>query len=169
MWYQYCFVLVIAILGSCSEIENKRSQDLPNVVIFLADDLGYGDLGVYGSTDIPTPHIDQLAAEGIMCSASYITNPPCCPSRCSMMMGEYGQKFGKYGMSRGLPIPANRPTLARFMREQGYVTGQIGKWDIGTKEQGPLKMGFMEVAKIPPKKKYTEEELAELPGAPFSR
>jgi arylsulfatase A-like enzyme len=75
-------------------------------------------------------------------------------------MGQYGQRFGKYGMSRGLPVPGDRPTLAGFLSEQGYVTGQIGKWDIGSKQQGPLKMGFMEVAKIPPKKKYTEEELA---------
>jgi arylsulfatase A-like enzyme len=77
-----------------------------------------------------------------------------------MMMGQYGQRFGKYGMSRGLPVPGDRPTLARYMSDQGYVTGQIGKWDIGTKEQGPLNMGFMKVAKKPPKKKYSEEELA---------
>lgn len=69
------------------------------------------------------------------------------------MMGQYGQRFGKYGMSRGLPIPEDRPTLARFMTEHGYVTGQIGKWDIGTKEQGPLNMGFTEVRKNPPRKK----------------
>jgi arylsulfatase A-like enzyme len=80
-----------------------------------------------------------------------------------MIMGQYGQRFGKYGMSRGLAIPEDRPTLARFLSDHGYVTGQIGKWDIGTKLQGPLKVGFTEVAKIPPKKKYTEEELASLP------
>ena len=137
----------------------------PNVVLIYIDDLGYGDLGVYGCKDIPTPNIDQLAAEGVQCTASYITNPPCCPSRASLMMGQYGQRFGKYGMSRGLPIPKDRPTLARFLSDQGYVTGQIGKWDIGTKEQGPLKVGFMEVAKNPPRKEYTEEEFSSLPAA----
>jgi arylsulfatase A-like enzyme len=135
------------------------------VVLIYIDDLGYGDLGVYGCTDIPTPNIDRLAAEGVQCTASYITNPPCCPSRCSMMMGQYGQRFGKYGMSRGLPIPEDRPTLARFLQDHGYVTGQIGKWDIGTRLQGPLEVGFTEVAKSPPKKRYTEEELAGLPEA----
>lgn len=68
-----------------------------------------------------------------------------------MIMGQYGQRFGKYGMSRGLPIPEDRPTLAGFLRDAGYATGQIGKWDIGTKLQGPLQVGFTEVAKTPPK------------------
>lgn len=134
----------------------------PNVVLIYIDDLGYGDLGCYGCNDIPTPNIDRLAAEGVRFTASYITNPPCCPSRCSLMMGQYGQRFGKYGMSRGLAIPGDRPTLAKFMRDSGYVTGQIGKWDIGTKRQGPLNVGFMEVAKSPPKKSYTKAELAKL-------
>ena len=81
------------------------AEEKPNVVLIYIDDLGYGDLGVYGSKDIPTPNIDRLAAEGVQCKASYITNPPCCPSRCSLVMGQYAQRFGKYGMSRGLPIP----------------------------------------------------------------
>ena len=69
------------------------------------------------------------------------------------MMGQYGQRFGKYGMSRGLPIPEDRPTLAKFLSGHGYVTGQIGKWDIGSKVQGPIQVGFEEVAQKPPKKK----------------
>lgn len=137
----------------------------PNVVLIYIDDLGYGDLGCYGCKDIPTPNIDRLAKEGVRCTASYITNPPCCPSRCAMIMGQYGQRFGKYGMSRGLPIPEDRPTLARYLSDHGYVTGQIGKWDIGTKQQGPMNVGFMEVRKKPPAKKYTSEELAAAPEA----
>ncbi|MDP6720635.1 MAG: sulfatase-like hydrolase/transferase, partial [Pirellulaceae bacterium] len=142
---------------------NAQTKRLPNVVLIYIDDLGYGDLGSYGCKDIPTPNIDRLAAEGVRFTASYIPNPPCCPSRCSMMMGQYGQRFGKYGMSRGLPIPEDRPTLATFLRDSGYVTGQIGKWDIGTKLQRPLQVGFTEVAKIPPKKKYSKKELDRLP------
>ena len=129
----------------------------PNIVLIYIDDLGYGDLGCYGCKDIPTPNIDRLAKEGVRFTASYITNPPCCPSRCSLIMGQYAQRFGKYGMSRGLPIPEDRPTLARFMGKKGYVTGHIGKWDLGSKSQGPLKVGFSEVAKSPPKKTYTKE------------
>jgi arylsulfatase A-like enzyme len=161
--------LLLGVLGafvvqaSAAKPLGDQTERLPNVILIYIDDLGYGELGSYGCTDIPTPNLDRLAAEGVRFLASYITNPPCCPSRCSLMMGQYGQRFGKYGMSRGLAIPADRPTLARFMRNSGYVTGQIGKWDIGTKRQGPLNVGFAEVAKSPPKKNYTKEELASLP------
>jgi len=123
----------------------------PNVVLLFIDDLGYGDTGPFGCTDIPTPNIDRLAKEGTTLTQAYVTNPPCCPSRCSLMMGMYGQHFGKYGMSRGLPIPEDKPTLAEFLRDNGYVTGQVGKWDIGSKLQGPSARGFMEVAESPPR------------------
>jgi len=145
------------------EAKTGTSRALPNAVLIYIDDLGFGDVGCYGCKDIPTPNIDRLAAEGVRFTASYITNPPCCPSRCSLIMGQYGQRFGKYGMSRGLAIPEDRPALASYLRNSGYVTGQIGKWDIGTRLQGPLQMGFTEVAKSPPKKKYTRQELAGLP------
>ncbi|MFP6872694.1 MAG: sulfatase-like hydrolase/transferase, partial [Verrucomicrobiales bacterium] len=145
--------ILVALTGACLLMPaNLPAAGKPNVVLIYIDDLGYGDLGCYDCKDIPTPHVDRLAKEGVRFTASYITNPPCCPSRCSLMMGQYGQRFGKYGMSRGLAIPEDRPTLAKHMAANGYVTGQIGKWDIGTKLQGPLKVGFMEVAQKPPKK-----------------
>jgi len=156
-------LLALSYLGIPAAISIASQK--PNVVLIYIDDLGYGDLGCYGCEDIPTPNIDRLAAEGVRCTASYITNPPCCPSRCALMMGQYGQRFGKYGMSRGLPIPKDRPTLAKFLSDHGYVSGHIGKWDIGTKRQGPLKVGFTEVAKTPPKKTYSKEELAGAPEA----
>lgn len=80
------------------------APDRPNVILLFIDDLGYGDIGPYGCKDIPTPNIDRLAKQGVVFTQAYVTNPPCCPSRCSLMMGMYGQHFGKYGMSRGLPI-----------------------------------------------------------------
>jgi arylsulfatase A-like enzyme len=153
-------VLILLAFSGLSTAAEAAENEKPNVVLIYIDDLGYGDIGVSGCTDIPTPNIDRLAEEGVYCTASYIVNPPCCPSRCSLMLGQYGQRFGKYGMSRGLPIPEDRPTLAEFLRDHGYVTGHIGKWDIGTKRQGPLNSGFMEVARVPPPKQYTEEELA---------
>lgn len=149
----YSYGLLCAALLFISIGHKLTSAEKPNVVLIYIDDLGYGDIGCYDCEDIPTPHIDRLAKEGVRFTASYITNPPCCPSRCALMMGQYGQRFGKYGMSRGLPIPEDRPTLAKFMGKNGYVTGQIGKWDIGSKVQGPLQVGFDEVAQKPPKKK----------------
>ncbi len=150
--------ILVALTWSCLLIPSPLpAAGKPNVVLIYIDDLGYGDLGCYGCKDIPTPNVDRLATEGVRFTASYITNPPCCPSRCALMMGQYGQRFGKYGMSRGLPIPADRPTLAKFMADNGYVTGQIGKWDIGSKNQGPLQVGFTEAAQKPPKKQSAKK------------
>lgn len=152
---QTAVVLVIAVGLCCSsslaqEAEGKK----PNVVILFIDDLGYGDLACFGNDRIPTPNIDALAREGFRCTMSYITNPPCSPSRCSLMTGMYAQRFGKSGMARGLPIPEDHPTMAEFMRDAGYVTGQIGKWDIGSVGQGPHQRGFMEVARSAPGHQY---------------
>lgn len=139
-----------AVFGKAKEQPTRK----PNVVILFIDDLGFGDLGCFGNTRIPTPHIDSLADQGVRCTMSYITNPPCSPSRCSLMTGMYAQRFGKSGMARGLPIPSDHPTLAEFLREAGYVTGQVGKWDIGSVGQGPHQRGFMEVAKNAPGNQY---------------
>lgn len=157
-------LILVGLLTPVVPVRADQQTVKPNVVLIYIDDLGYGDVGCYGCRDIPTPNIDRLAAEGVRCTASYITNPPCCPSRCSLMMGQYAQRFGKYGMSRGLPIPEDRPTLARFLSDHGYVTGQIGKWDIGSKSQGPLTVGFTELRRKPPAKIYTRKELADRPG-----
>ena len=105
----HLLMALIALVPGFASAEGK-----PNVVLIYIDDLGYGDLGTYGTPDIPTPHIDQLAAEGVQCNTSYITNPPCCPSRCALIMGQYGQRFGKYGMSRGLPSPRIGPRWRVF-------------------------------------------------------
>ena len=151
------WVLLLLVLLS---LDRMSGQSSPNVVLVYIDDLGYGELAAYGGRDIQTPHLDRLAKQGVCFSASYIPNPPCCPSRCSLMMGQYAQRFGKYGMSRGMPVPSARPTLAQVMQTRGYVTGQIGKWDIGSANQGPSQMGFQEVARVAPKKRYTSQELS---------
>lgn len=133
---------------------SSAGESKPNIVILFIDDLGFGDLQCFGNERIPTPHINSLASRGAKCTMSYITNPPCCPSRCSLITGMYAQRFGKSGMSRGLPIPGDHPTMAEFMKEAGYVTGQIGKWDIGAEGQGPHQRGFMEVARNAPGEQY---------------
>jgi len=148
------FVAITAGLCTSSLLGQEADREKPNVVILFIDDLGFGDLGCFGNKRIPTPHIDSLAAQGAKCTMSYITNPPCSPSRCSLMTGMYAQRFGKSGMARGLPIPDDHPTLAEFLRDAGYVTGQIGKWDIGSVGQGPHQRGFMEVARSAPGSQY---------------
>lgn len=145
-------LLLLALFGQAATAEAANRR--PNIVILFIDDLGYGDIECFGNTRIPTPHIDALAASGTRCTMSYVTNPPCSPSRCSLMMGMYAQRFGKSGMARGLPIPDDHPTLAELLRGKGYVTGQVGKWDIGAVGQGPHQRGFMEVARNPPGSQY---------------
>ena len=126
-----------------------QATQTPNVIMLFIDDLGMGDIGPFGCEDIPTPHIDRLANEGVILDQMYVTNPPCCPSRYSLLMGTYAQRFAKYGMSRGLPLP-EEPTFAEVFRDHGYVTGQVGKWDVGY-QQSPPNRGFMEVAVDPPR------------------
>ncbi len=138
-------VSLIAALSSSQASVGRK----PNVIILFIDDLGYGDIGCFGNPSIPTPHIDTLAEQGARLTMHYITNPPCSPSRCAVMTGMYAQRFHKFGMARGLPIPADHPTMGEFMRDAGYVTGQVGKWDLGSEGQGPHERGFMEVARWP--------------------
>jgi arylsulfatase A-like enzyme len=127
----------------------RRSEKTrANIVVLFIDDLGYGDVGIYGAKDVPTPNIDKLAAEGTKFTNAYTICPVCSPSRTALMLGMYPQKFGMNGNNqRGHPIPQDHPTLAETLRDAGYVTGMVGRWDIGSIEQGPLERGFMEVAR----------------------
>ena len=152
MFKTFLLLMLIGVFAGAAE--------KPNVIIFFIDDLGYSDISPFGSKDIPTPNLDRLAKEGVICKDTYVTNPPCCPSRVSLIMGMYGQRFGKYGMSRGLPIPEDKDNMAKFMNRHGYVTGQIGKWDIGSKKQTALNIGFKEVLQTPPKKVYKKSEVS---------
>ena len=127
---------------------NQTSGRPPNLILLLADDLGIGDVGAYGCKDIPTPNIDKLAAQGVRCSTAYTACPVCSPSRTAIMTGQYPQRNAYNGNEdRGAPISDEHPTLAEFMRDAGYVTGMVGRWDIGATLQGPLDRGFMEVAR----------------------
>lgn len=145
----------VGVVHGCTVSPSKEKKRKPNVVILFIDDLGYADIGCFGNTRIPTPSIDSLAERGVKCTTSYITNPPCCPSRNCMVTGMYSQRFGQSGMARRLPIPDDHPTIAEFLRDEGYATGHIGKWDIGSPEQGPHMRGFTQVARYAlPEKAY---------------
>lgn len=156
-WIQHTTLSIVALCALSAELradDAKTATKQPNVIILFIDDLGMGDVGFLGNQNIPTPHIDALAAQGVELKMSYVTNPPCSPSRSCLVTGMFAQKFGKFGMARGLPISEDHPTIAEFMRDAGYVTGQIGKWDLGSLDQGPHQRGFMEVAKWAPGKAH---------------
>lgn len=124
----------------------------PNLVFLLADDMGYGDLGCYGSKDIRTPHIDRLASEGVRFSDCYSNGPVCTPTRVGLMTGRYQQRFGKAFEWALVPVNNDRTglspqdsVLASSLKAQGYRTGLFGKWHCGSLPQfRPDRHGFDE-------------------------
>jgi arylsulfatase len=122
----------------------------PNIILILADDLGYADLGCLGS-EIPTPNLDRLARAGLLMTNFYNAGR-CCPSRASLLTGRYPHETGIGDMDedRGLPgyrghLSANTPTLAEVLKPAGYVTGLSGKWHVGRADADqPRRRGFDE-------------------------
>lgn len=126
-----CFVgwaLLLSGLGFAAE----RDPQAPNILLIVADDLGYADLGYHGSPDIQTPHLDALARSGVSFSNAYVTAPVCMPSRMGMLTGRYQQRFGMQTLGNdAVGIPASETNLAQMLRGGGYTTAVIGKWHLG--------------------------------------
>src|SRR5262245_54796570 len=121
----------------------------PNILIIVADDMGYADLGVQGCKDIPTPNIDALANAGTRCTNGYVSGPYCSPTRAGLMTGRYQTRFGHEfnpgakGPDIGLPL--TETTLADRLKGAGYVTGLVGKWHLGDAARfHPQRRGFDE-------------------------
>jgi arylsulfatase A-like enzyme len=120
----------------------------PNVVVIVSDDAGYADFGFQGSTQVPTPHLDALAARGVRFTSGYVTAAVCSPSRAGLLTGRYQQRFGhetnippRYSETNGLPV--EETLLSDLLREQGYRTIALGKWHLGYAPQfHPLSRGF---------------------------
>lgn len=150
----FAFLLFAASLSFSSSTADEPRK--PNVIVIMADDMGYGDLSCYGANDFETPYIDQLAAEGIRFTSGYCSASTCTPTRYSFLTGTYA--FRKKGTGIAPPsspsiIPANTPTIASMLRGVGYRTAVIGKWHLGLGGEegpdwngdlkpGPLEFGF---------------------------
>ncbi|HEY7423090.1 MAG TPA: sulfatase-like hydrolase/transferase [Gemmataceae bacterium] len=120
----------------------------PNILVIIADDLGYGDIGVHGGKDVPTPHIDALAARGVRCTNGYVSAPYCSPSRAGFLTGRCQTRFGHefnphVGEEGKLGLPLDQRTIADYLRGAGYATGLVGKWHQGfDRAHHPLSRGF---------------------------
>ncbi|MBU2997990.1 sulfatase-like hydrolase/transferase [Cellulophaga baltica] len=127
-----------------------QKQDKPNIIIIMADDMGYGDLSCYGSTLISTPNLDKMASEGIKFTDFHSNGPVCSPTRAAILTGKYQQRVGIDGVvtakhHRDKGLETSEKTFAEAIKEAGYVTGMFGKWHVGYKtEFNPINQGFDE-------------------------
>ena len=137
---------------TADEAAATRAPRRPNVVVIVADDLGYGETGMMGNREIPTPAIDALAASGIRCTSGYVTSSYCSPSRAGLMTGRYQSRFG-YDMNptgdRNLHpdagLPETETTFVHRLADAGYATGLMGKWHLGSVAgKRPRDRGFRE-------------------------
>ena len=127
------------------------ASEKPNILLIVADDLGYGDLSVQGSKEIPTPNIDTLAKNGVRCTSGYVSSCMCSPSRAGLMTGRSQSRFGHEinwegnGPSEEKGLPVTEKTFPQLIKPGGYHTGIIGKWHLGNMERfHPLARGFDE-------------------------
>ena len=152
-------LLLLATCFNTLKAKDTKSSDerLPNIVVIMADDLGYGDVSCYGATELSTPNIDQLASEGLRFTRGYCSASTCTPTRYSFLTGRYA--FRKKGTGIAPPngpaiIQPGVETLPSILKRAGYTTGVIGKWHLGLGEKGkgpdwngdlkpgPLEIGF---------------------------
>jgi len=140
------------LAGSGASFSLRAASAPPNIILIVADDLGWGELGCQGNPEIPTPNIDSIARNGIRFTQAYSSAPFCSPSRAGLITGRYQTRFGHelnaIGKQNNLPnvgLPFSEITLADRLRAAGYRTACIGKWHLGGSEPyHPLRRGFDE-------------------------
>ena len=138
-------LLIWGVIAEC------HAKELPNIVVIMADDLGYGDLACYGSPFVKTPHIDRLAAEGMRFTDFHSNGPMCTPTRAAFLTGMWQSRFGTRfegalsGAAKDDGLPLAAVTIAERLQEAGYVTGAFGKWHLGYEAPFlPTRQGFDE-------------------------
>jgi arylsulfatase A-like enzyme len=148
-WRWLFSLLPVLLTGSFTELCGQHKK--PNIILILADDLGVGDVGVYGQKKIKTPNLDRLAREGVQFNQFYAGTSVCAPSRSSLMTGQHtghtpvrGNKATK--PEGQWPLPEGTVTIAGLLKEAGYATGDFGKWGLGFvgTTGDPNKQGFDE-------------------------
>jgi arylsulfatase A-like enzyme len=146
------FFLALFLLAGWPAQAQRRPAPKPNILLIVADDLGYADIGVNGCVDAPTPQIDSLAKNGVRFTNGYVSGPYCSPTRAGLMTGRYQQRYG-HEFNPGpagnadpeFGLPLTETTLPQRLKALGYATGMVGKWHLGYEPKfHPLKRGFDE-------------------------
>lgn len=149
----FILIAVLTFLGCSNFTKNLITEQKPNVVIFLIDDLGYGDISSYGQTQYKTPNIDDIAMQGVKLTDFYVPTPYCAPSRATILTGRFPLRHGLFKNPHpdGLPeadtigISSNEILMSNVFRDAGYATKAIGKWHLGhQKKFFPVEHGFDE-------------------------
>lgn len=143
MYTKLLHLLSAVLCAALPFCETALAAPPPNVIFILADDQGWNDIG-YHNPELRTPHLDQLAREGVELDAHYV-QPQCTPTRVALMTGRYPSRFGPHCLtaSNDASYPIGTPTLARMFKSKGYATALCGKWHMGSKpEWGPNHHGF---------------------------
>jgi arylsulfatase A-like enzyme len=138
---------LLAVILAAACLAAPAAAAAPNVIVFYADDLGWGELGCQGNPEIPTPHIDSLAQSGVRCTQGYVAATYCSPSRAGLMTGRYPTRFGHEfnAVANHSGLPLTETTLPGRLKELGYATVCIGKWHLGdTPPYRPTARGFDE-------------------------
>lgn len=149
------FILfILPFLFSCSkEEQSSKKEILPNIILIFTDDQGYHDVGVYGSQDIETPNLDQLAAEGVQFTNFYVAQAVCSASRAALLTGTYSNRLGIHGAldhSSNHGLNPEEETIAELLKPLGYSTAIFGKWHLGHHPEFlPTNQGFDEFFGIP--------------------
>lgn len=140
-------VFAVLVYACLTATHAHAAQAKPNVVLILADDLGYGELGCYGGP-VKTPNMDRLAEQGVRCTDGYAAFPVCSPSRAALLTGRYPARFGPtyedyFGGGSPDLDPVRHPTIGQLMKDAGYRTGCFGKWNVSNLHRTPAnKFGF---------------------------
>jgi arylsulfatase A-like enzyme len=143
---------IVACLATFVAAPCMAAEALPNIVLIVADDLGYSDMSCFGAQDIKTPHLDRLASEGTRFTSFYVSQAVCTASRASLMSGSYANRIGLQGAlnhTSGNGISPDEVLLPEVCKARGYVTACYGKWHLGLGGLGATYHGFDEFFGIP--------------------
>lgn len=150
-------LVVVGIISGCASGPAEAPTEKPNIVVLFADDLGYGDLGAFGHPTLQTPHLDQMAREGMKLTSFYSAASVCTPSRAALLTGRLPVRSGMASSQRRVlfpnssgGLPQREVTLAETLKEEGYATAAVGKWHLGhLPEHLPTRHGFDSYFGIP--------------------